>query len=79
MRLEGPIYEDVHGKLCVEVRDFGSVDRTLVIRTMIDGHPVTTMVSWSKFTDEFDAMRSRMMSEDWDEALSQLTGGSHSL
>ena len=31
-----------------------------------------------KFTNEFDAMRARMMSEDWDESLSQLLGRSAS-
>lgn len=76
IELGGVVYTDVHGKLFVEVRDFGTPERTLIIRTMIDGHPVTTEVSFEKFTDEFDAMRARMMSGDWDEALSQLVGRS---
>lgn len=76
LELGGVVYADVHGKLFVEVRDFGNPERTLIIRTMIDGHPVTTEVSFEKFTDQFDAMRARMMSSDWDEALSQLVGRS---
>lgn len=74
--LGGVIYTDVHGTLFVEVRDFGKPERTMIIRTMIDGHPVSTEVSWETFVDEFDAMRARMMSSDWDEALSQLVGRS---
>jgi hypothetical protein len=74
--LGGPIYQSEDGTVTVEVRDFGHADRTLVITTEVAGKLIPTMVSWSKFTDEFDAMRSRMMSGDWDEALSQLVGGS---
>lgn len=73
--LSDPIY-DASGKLFVEVRDFGNPERTLVIRTMVDGVPVTTMVSWETFTDQFDAMRARMMSGNWDDALTQLVGRS---
>lgn len=74
--LTGPIYDETYGKLMVEVRDFGEAyGRTLVIRTVIDGHPTTTMIRWDTFTDALDEMRSRMMSGDWDEALSQLMGG----
>lgn len=76
LELGGVVYTEVHGTLFVEVRDFGAPERTLIIRTMIDGNPVTTEVSWERFTDEFDAMRARMMSEDWDDALSQLVGRS---
>jgi hypothetical protein len=76
LELGGPIYDDVHGTLFVEVRDFGKPERTLVIRTMIDGNPVTTMVSWEKFTDQLDDMRARMMGNSWDEALAVLTGRS---
>jgi hypothetical protein len=76
--LRGPIYDDVYGKLMIEVRDFGeSYSRTLVIRTMIDGHAVSTMVEWDKFTDAIDGMRANMMTADWDEALVQLTGGTN--
>ena len=76
LRLEGPIYDDVDGKLFVEVRDFDRPERILVIRTMIEGYPVTTMVSWEKFIDAFDGMRARMMGDDWDTALAVLTGRS---
>lgn len=74
--LGGPIYDGVHGTLFIEVRDFGKPERTLVLRTIIDGHPVTTMVSWETFTYQLDAMRGRMMGSDWDEALSHLVGRS---
>jgi len=73
--LSGPIYDEAHGKLMLEVRDFGEKRRTLAIRTMIDGMPVTTMVRWDEFIDGLDAMRARMMPGDWDDALSQLIGG----
>lgn len=73
--LSGPIYDDVYGKLMLEVRDFSEAERTLVIRTMIDGVPTTTMVRWDVFTDALDTMRARMMSGDWDEALIQMIGG----
>lgn len=74
--LGGKVYADVHGTLMVEVRDFGLPERTLIIRTMIDGYPVTTEVSWELFTEQFDSMRTRMMSSNWDDALSQLVGRS---
>ena len=74
--LTGPIYDETYGKLFIEVRDFGEAyGRTMVIRTMIDGVPTTTMIRWDAFTDALDGMRSRMMSEDWDEALINLMGG----
>jgi hypothetical protein len=72
--LEGPIYDGLDAKLSIEVRDFGRVQRTMVIRTWIDGAPVTTMVSFEKFIDAFDAMRQRMMPSDWDDALASLVG-----
>lgn len=76
MPLAGPIYDGLYGRLMLEVRQFdGRSDRTFVIRTMLDGKPHTTMVSWDVFTDALDSMRARMMSGDWDEALSRLTGG----
>lgn len=75
--LSGPIYDTVDGaKLSLEVRDFGTPQRTMVLRTWLDGKVVTTMVDWDDFTDALDGMRARMMSPDWDEALAQLTGGS---
>lgn len=79
LTLDNSIYEDVSGKFMLEVRDFGKQDRTMVIRAMIDGNPVTVMVGWAEFTDALDGMRGRMMSEDWDESLVQLlsTGGTN--
>lgn len=75
--LSGPIYDTVdNAKLTLEVRDFGTTERTMVLRTWIDGNVVTTMVGWDAFTDALDGMRARMMRPDWDEALAQLTGGS---
>lgn len=74
--LSGPIYDEADGaKITLEVRDFGTPQRTMVLRTWIDGKVVTTMVDWDEFIDAFDAMRGRMMSPDWDEALAQLVGG----
>ena len=71
--LEGPIYDGVHAHLSVEVRDFLEDDnRTMVVRFWIDGTPYTAMVGWDKFTEEFDAMRARMMTSNWDDALSIL-------
>ena len=76
MPLSGPIYDDLNGKLYLEVRQFdGRKERTLVVRTMIDGHPTTTMVRWDVFTDALDGMRARMMGDDWDDALASLIGG----
>jgi hypothetical protein len=78
--LEGPIYfneageDDLNAHLTIEVRDFGKINKTLVIRTWLDGQPITTMVSWDKFTDAFDTMRAGMMSGDWDDALALLVG-----
>jgi hypothetical protein len=46
----------------------------MVIRTWLDGTPITTMVSWAKFTDALDAMRARMMGDVWDDALIALIG-----
>lgn len=72
--LDGPIYEGVHAHLSVEVREFGSGRRTMVVRMWVDGIVQTAMVDWDRFTDAFDGMRSGMMSSDWDDALSHLTG-----
>jgi hypothetical protein len=78
--LEGPIYEGINNaKLSLEIRDFGTPNRTLVVRYWAEGHPMTAMVSWEKFTDAFDAMRARMLSGDWDEALTQMLGRNDSL
>lgn len=79
--LSGPIYDSdlpyESAKLTLEVRDFGSIDRTLVIRTWVDGEVKTTMVSLAAFEDAFDGMRARIMAPDWDTALIQLTGGNN--
>lgn len=70
--LEGPIYDGLHAHLHLEVRDFGTPERTLVLRSFIEGEVVTTMVSLAKFEDAFDGMRARMMAPDWDTAMIQL-------
>lgn len=77
--LSGPVYDGLDAKLTLEVRDFGLPERTLVINTVIDGRPLTTMVRWDVFTDALDGIRGRLMSGNWDDALSQLTGGSTQL
>lgn len=74
--LSGPIYGGVtNAKMSFEVRDFGQPERTLVVRFWMDGKVYTAMAPWSEFTDEMDAMRSRMFAGSWDEALTQLTAG----
>ena len=72
--LVGPIYDGVDGRLFLEVREMDPPQRTLVITTMIDGNPVTTLVMWDTFTEAFDAMRDRMLGETWDAALASLMG-----
>ena len=74
--LSGPIYDGLDAKLTLEVRDFGEPERTLVIRTVVDGKPITTLVRWDAFTDALDTMRANMMTENWDDSLAQLIGGS---
>jgi hypothetical protein len=78
--LDGPIYDGGHVtenlKLSFEVRDFGTPERTLVVRWWQDGHPYTAMASWEAFTSGLDDMRVRMLGDDWDTALSVLVGGS---
>lgn len=71
--LDGPIYEDVHAHLSLEVRDFGSPDRTLVVRLWFEGKPITAMVDWEIFVRHFDEMRASMMPTDWDSALDHLS------
>lgn len=71
--LEGPIYDDVHAHLSMEVRDFSTPDRTLVLRSWVEGEVVSTMVSLAKFEEAFDGMRARMLMPDWDDALQQIT------
>ena len=65
--------------LTLEVRDFGSPERDLVVRYEIEGRAYTVIVPWEKFTAEFDAMRARMLGSDWDTALSALVGRGESL
>lgn len=73
--LEGPIYEDLDGKLSLEVRDLPEGE-TAVITVWMRGTPFVYMVNWNKFTDAIDGMRSRMIIPDnWDAALAGLTGG----
>ena len=72
--LSGPIYDEVDGRLFLEVRELDPPQRTLVITTMIDGEPTTTLVQWDTFTEAFDAMRDRMLGDTWDDALANLMG-----
>lgn len=76
LKLDHHLYEGVDANIRFEVRDFGQTDRVLVVRSDVGGQVVTTLVSWAQFTDAFDQMRGNMMSEDWDEALTLLTGRS---
>jgi hypothetical protein len=61
--------------MTLEVRDFGTIEKTMVIRFWVDGHVSSAMVSMEKFAAAIDEMRAGMMSEDWDEALLQLLTG----
>lgn len=70
--LDTSVYGDLHGHLGLEVRDFSTEKRTMIVRFWLAGTPYTVMVDWEKFTEEFDAMRARMMAGDWDTALTQL-------
>lgn len=72
--LEGPFYNpnDVHAHVSLEIRDFSTPDRTLVIRSWVEGEVVSTMVSLAKFEEAFDGMRARMLMPDWDDALQQI-------
>jgi hypothetical protein len=72
--LEGPSHEAGDGKLTLEIRDFGSPERTLVVRYKVGANVYTAMVSWEKFVAESDAMRARLLGDDWDSALANLTG-----
>lgn len=75
--LSGPLYDDLDGRLYLEVREMDPPERTLVITTLLDGKPITTLVHWDTFTEAFDAMRDRMLGSTWDEALTKLMGDSN--
>lgn len=70
--LDGPMYEDVHAHVTLEVRDFSRQTRTLVLRLWFEGHPYTAMVDWEQFVTAFDEMRAELMPADWDDALQAL-------
>lgn len=73
--LDDSIYEEQAGKLVVEVRDMlGDTNRTLVIRTLFAGRPITVMVDYNAFAEAFNDMQGKLMSTDWDESLMQLLG-----
>lgn len=74
-----PLTSHPGNHLVLEVRDFGSPERNLVVRYVIEGHAYTVIVPWEKFTADFDAMRARMLGSDWDTALSALVGRGESL
>jgi len=71
--LSDPVYDGLDVYLEGELRDFGTSGRNLVMRFQ-DGpsHLTTVIVPWDKFTNEIDAIRARIMMENWDDALAQL-------
>lgn len=73
--LDDHIYDDVHGHLSLEVRDFSRATRTLVLRFWLEGRPHTVMVDWEQFIHAFDAMRAGMMPTNWDDALNAIQPG----
>ena len=77
LKLDGETFGGVNASLTFEIREnFDGLDRAAVFVSEVEGKKVVTIISWERFADSFDGMRARMMSEDWDEALIQLTEGS---
>lgn len=78
MKLTNLVYAELdEAVVSFEVRDFGTPHRQLVVRSYLDGIESTLLIPWEDFITEFDTMRARMMSEDWDTSLMQLVGGPH--
>lgn len=72
--LTHPFYNGLAANMSFDVRDFKE-GRTLVVSFTLDDKVFDAFLPWGEFTEEMDAMRARMVSEDWDEALAQMNKG----
>lgn len=76
--LIGSVYDGFDkATMSFEVRDFGEPQRSLVVHFQIGDQVYTGIASWGDFTDGMDAMRARMLADNWDDALASLLGRSN--